>query len=172
MLLVHNCMILALHHSSYTSSNMMPLLKYTNQCNYVLIIAYVLAARLWWLPEHCLTTVIWRCRIPFSQIKLRSPWLKFFWQRHVAVVKQGPGRPLGHVGRGGCQIECIQCLLWRHYNGWNKQSFFVSGCMKDESVIGVMFPNIPTLVQIMAWRRPLSEPMMVRLPTHIWVTQP
>ena len=34
--------------------------------------------------------------------------------------------------------------------------------------------NIPTLVQIMAWRRPgdkpLSEPMMVNLPTHICVT--
>ena len=36
--------------------------------------------------------------------------------------------------------------------------------------------NIPTLVQIMAWRRlgdkPLSEPMMVRLPTHVCVTRP
>ena len=36
--------------------------------------------------------------------------------------------------------------------------------------------NIPTLVQIMAWRRPgakpLSEPMMVCLPTHICVTRP
>ena len=36
--------------------------------------------------------------------------------------------------------------------------------------------NIPALVQIMAWRRsgnkPLSEPMMVSLPTHICVTQP
>ena len=36
--------------------------------------------------------------------------------------------------------------------------------------------NIAALVQIMAWRRPgdkpLSEPMMVRLPTHISVTQP
>ena len=36
--------------------------------------------------------------------------------------------------------------------------------------------NIPALVQIMAWRRlgdkPLSEPRMVRLPTHICVTQP
>ena len=36
--------------------------------------------------------------------------------------------------------------------------------------------NIPTLVQVMAWRRPgdkpLSEPMMVRLPTHICVTPP
>ena len=36
--------------------------------------------------------------------------------------------------------------------------------------------NIPALVQIMAWRRlgdkSLSEPMMVRLPTHICVTRP
>ena len=36
--------------------------------------------------------------------------------------------------------------------------------------------NIPTLVQVMAWRRPgdkpLSEPMVVRLPTHICVTRP
>ena len=38
------------------------------------------------------------------------------------------------------------------------------------------FSNIPTLVQVMAWRRPgdkpLSEPMMVTLPTHICVTRP
>ena len=36
--------------------------------------------------------------------------------------------------------------------------------------------NIPASVQIMAWRRPgdkqLSEPMMVRLPTHMRVTRP
>ena len=36
--------------------------------------------------------------------------------------------------------------------------------------------NIPALVQIMAWRRrggkPLSEPMMVNLVTHICITQP
>ena len=40
----------------------------------------------------------------------------------------------------------------------------------------VPIDNIPTLVQVMAWRRPgdkpLSEPMMVRLPTHICVTRP
>ena len=36
--------------------------------------------------------------------------------------------------------------------------------------------NIPSLVQVMAWRRPgdkpLSEPMMVSLTTHICVTRP
>ena len=40
----------------------------------------------------------------------------------------------------------------------------------------VRINNIPALVMIMAWRRPgdkpLSEPMMVRLPTHICVTRP
>ena len=40
----------------------------------------------------------------------------------------------------------------------------------------VRINNIPSLVQIMAWRRsgdkPLSEPMMVSLPTHICVTRP
>ena len=40
----------------------------------------------------------------------------------------------------------------------------------------VIFNNIPTLVQVIVWRRsvdkPLSEPMMVRLPTHICVTRP
>ena len=36
--------------------------------------------------------------------------------------------------------------------------------------------NIPALVQIMAWRlpgdKPLSEPMMVSLLMHLWVTRP
>ena len=36
--------------------------------------------------------------------------------------------------------------------------------------------NTLALVQIMAWQqpgdKPISEPMMVRLPMHIWVTQP
>ena len=44
---------------------------------------------------------------------------------------------------------------------------FVPKCATD---------NIPALVQIMAWRRlgdkPLSEPMIVRLPTHICITRP
>ena len=38
------------------------------------------------------------------------------------------------------------------------------------------FNRIPALVRKMAWRRPgdqpLSEPMMVSLPTHIWVIRP
>ena len=40
----------------------------------------------------------------------------------------------------------------------------------------VQFNNIPALLQIMAWRRPgdkpLSEPMVVSLLTHICFTRP
>ena len=45
----------------------------------------------------CLTTAILRCRKNSSQWqrsfqwKLHSHWLKFLRQRHVAVVRQGPG---------------------------------------------------------------------------------
>ena len=43
-------------------------------------------------------------------------------------------------------------------------------------VPGGQIDNIPALVQIMAWRRPgdkpSSEPMMVRLLTHICVIRP
>ena len=45
-----------------------------------------------------------------------------------------------------------------------------------KSVFEGPIKNIPASVQIMAWRRPgdkqLSEPMMVRLPTHMRVTRP
>ena len=45
-----------------------------------------------------------------------------------------------------------------------------------ECVPKVRINNIPSLVQIMAWRRigdkPLSEPMMLNLLTHICVTRP
>ena len=54
-------------------------------------------------------------------------------------------------------------------------------CVDFDSNFTEFFPkgsvdNIPELVQIMASRRPgdkpLSEPMMVRLPTRICVTRP
>ena len=52
---------------------------------------------LYGITGPCVTTAIWRCCNSFnqwqhsSQRKLRSHWLKFLWQRHVAIVKQGPG---------------------------------------------------------------------------------
>ena len=49
------------------------------------------------VPGPCLTTAIWRFRKNSSQWqcsfqrKLHSHWLKLLRQRHVAVVRQGPG---------------------------------------------------------------------------------
>ena len=52
--------------------------------------------------------------------------------------------------------------------------FFINISLK--SVSEGPINNILASVQIMAWRRPgdkqLSEPMMVRLPTHMCVTRP
>ena len=70
----------------------------------------------------CLTTAIWRCRNPFSQSiclcrnpfsqwhrrfqrKLRSHWLKFLRQRHIAVVRQGPGRNGSFFQRHMCDFS-------------------------------------------------------------------
>ena len=39
-------------------------------------------------------------------------------------------------------------------------------------VLKFRMKNTPSLVQIMVWRRPSMEPMMVSLPTHIFVTWP
>ena len=52
--------------------------------------------------------------------------------------------------------------------------FFIKISLK--SVSEGPINNIPASVQMMAWHRPgdeqLSEPMMVRLPTHMCVTRP
>ena len=56
------------------------------------------------------------------------------------------------------------------------ENVWISIKISLEFVPGGPINNIPALVQIMAWRRsgdkPLSETMMVSLPTHIWVTRP
>ena len=66
---------------------------------------------------------------------------------------------------------------WRHF----EMHFLEWKCMNSltislKCVRKVRINNIPSLVQIMAWRRPgdkpLSEPMMVSLVTHICITQP
>ena len=56
------------------------------------------------------------------------------------------------------------------------ENVWISLTISLKCVWKVWINNIPSLVQIMAWRRPgdkpLSEPMMVSLLTHIWVTRP
>ena len=64
----------------------------------------------------------------------------------------------------------------RHFADDTFKYIFLNENVIISAKISLKFDNIPALVQIMAWRRPgdkpLSEPMMVSLPTHICVTRP
>ena len=70
----------------------------------------------------------------------------------------------------------------RHFADDIFKCIFLNGNVWIPIIISIRFVpkgpnnNIPALVQIMAWRRPgdkpLSEPMMVSLTTHICVTRP
>ena len=92
----------------------------------------------------------------------------------------------------GCHFTDIcQCILFNTLRPRRNEQHFADDIFKriffNENVwisikISLKFVpkdpinNIPALVQIMAWRRsgdkPLSEPMMVSLPTHICATRP
>ena len=73
---------------------------------------------------------------------------------------------------------------WCGVGAWNFQMHFIEwNCMNKfgskfhcSLFLRVSMNNIPALVQIIAWRLPgaklLSEPVMVRLPMHICITQP
>ena len=71
-------------------------------------------------PGPCITTAIWHCRKHFSQWqhsfqwKLRSHWLKFLRQRHVALVIQDPGHDRGKqlASLGNCFPVTIVSLLF------------------------------------------------------------
>ena len=73
-------------------------------------------------------------------------------------------------------------LNGRHFADDTFKQIFLNGNVRISIVISLKFVpkgpinNIPALVQIMAWRRPsykpLSEPMMVSLATHICITLP
>ena len=87
-------------------------------------------------------------------------------------------------------IKCVNQVLntlrprqnGRHFADDTFKYIFLNENVRISAKISLKFVpkgpinNIPALVQIMAWRRPggkpLSEPMMVRLPTHTCVTRP
>ena len=87
-----------------------------------------------------------------------------FHSSHVAMVCAA----LTHWGWE--QIDDIFKCIFLNENVW------ISIKISSKFVPKGSINNIPALVQIMAWCRPgdkpLSEPMMVNLPTHIWVSQP
>ena len=99
------------------------------------------------------------------------------WNRARSGISHWYGRhtkrALTHWGRD--EIDAITQTTF-------SRAFFLSENVWIPTKISLMFVpkgpinNIPALVQIMDWRRPgdkpLSEPMMVSLLTHICVTRP
>ena len=88
-----------------------------------------------------------------------------------------------HSGRGCFVLNTLsQRQNGRHLPDGIFKCIFLDGNVWSSNNISLQFVpkgpinNIPALVQIMAWRRPgdkpLSEPMMINLLTHICVTRP
>ena len=98
------------------------------------------------------------------------------WSWKILIHKLQPHLP----GANGLKL-CINTLRPRQ-NGRHFADIFKRIFLNENIKISLKFVpkgsfnNISALVQIMAWRRPgdkpLSESMMVNLPTHICVTRP
>ena len=96
-----------------------------------------------------------------------SQWAAASHLESVASVRQ---HILTHWGRD--KIDAISLMTFS--SAFSCKTIPIKILLK--LVLKGSINNIQTLVYIMAWRRPcdkpLSEPMMVNLPTHIWVTRP
>ena len=114
----------------------------------------------------------------------------------ITIVVAGLVLPILHQSLCGLPLSLgsnLQCLTasfntlrprqnGRHFADDTFKRIFLNENARISIKISLKFVpqgpinNIPTLVQIMAWRRPgykpLSGPMMVRLPTRICVTRP
>ena len=95
---------------------------------------------------------------------------KCFWNKSRPPTNQSPYLP--HWGRDKWPTffrRLFKCIFLNE-NVW------ISPKILPKFVSKVPFSNIPALVEMFAWRRrgdkPLSEPMMVSLLTHICVTRP
>ena len=97
----------------------------------------------------------------------------FVFYQYKEIVGWHPNLWLTHWGRSK-MAAVSQTTLFK--------SVFLNKIVLNSIKISLKFVpngpinNIPALIQITAWRqpgdKPLSEPMMVKLPTHICVTRP
>ena len=92
---------------------------------------------------------------------------QLLWTNVIARFEFNTLRPI--LNRRHFADDIFKCIF-ENENEW------ISPRISLKFVPKVRINNIPALVQIMAWHRPgdkpLSEPMMVSLPTHICVTRP
>ena len=103
-----------------------------------------------------------------TRSRWRRPWV---WApKYVAALIYRPC--LKHWGRD--KMAAISQTI--HSNAFLNEYVRISIKISLKFVPRGPINNIPALVQIMPWRptgdKPLSEPMRVRLPTHICVTRP
>ena len=94
------------------------------------------------------------------------PWLQWV---HLAIFGSHWGNTLRPKQNGRHFPDDIFKCIFLNKNVWNSIKISLKFVSKGP------INNIPALVQIMAWRQPgdktLSEPMMVSLLTHIYITR-
>ena len=94
-------------------------------------------------------------------------WFTVFTSNRLVRMGQSPVTTLRPKQNGRHFADDILKCIFLNENVWILSLKFV-----PKGLIN----NNPALVQVMTWRRPgdkpLSEAMMVRLPTHIYVTRP
>ena len=123
-----------------------------------------------------------------NQQDLFPKWIYFYKLFTSIQTKYEHVIHLDNKWHPACNVYCRLLNIWRPRR--NEQHFaddILKRIFFNESVwisikISMKFVpndpigNIPALVQTMAWRRsgdkPLSEPMMVSLPSHICITRP
>ena len=100
----------------------------------------------------------------FSIFKASNVEHNSIWWRHRVFNTLIPRQNGRHIAD-----DIINCIFLNE-NVWLSIKISTKFVPKDQ------INDIPALVWLMAWRlpgdKPLSEPMMVRLPTHICVTRP
>ena len=113
---------------------------------------------------NIVVTLFWN---QFSCIKIVQFWLNLHWNLFLSVQ-------LTHWGRD--KMAAILQTTLSNAISWMKMLDKILIKISLKFVPNGPINNIPALVQIMAWRwpgdKPLSEPMMVILQTHICIPRP
>ena len=134
-------------------------------------------------PDSTGSCCVWN---PRGKICYRFSWASRHKQRHGVLVSE---KWLSSATCMLCSLmsaEIVNTLRPRQNGRHFPDDIFKWIFLNEDVWISIKFllkfvprgpmNNIPSLVQAMAWRRlgdkPLSEPMMVRLPMHICVTRP
>ena len=122
-------------------------------------------------PDTCATYTLTRVLRSFTVENLMTAWkysvVSVIYYNHLGVVVINT---LRQRQNGRHFPDDMLKWIFLNENVWN--TIKISLKFAPTSPIN----NIPALVQIMAWRqpgaKPLFEPMMDSLLTHIWVTRP